>query len=76
MSAVQISEEFTVWVCYVTLTLTALALTRVAISDVLTSDLMLREISGVWCFGDKSDVDRTVTFVLHISCRWKEVRFI
>ena len=73
MSAVQIPEELTVWVCYVTL-----ALISVPTSDVLTSDLMLRGISDVWCFGDKSDVDRTVIFVFHISChfRWKEIRFI
>jgi len=43
----------------------------------IRSDL-LREISDVWCFGDKSDVDWAVTFVFHISCpfRRKELRFI
>jgi len=53
MSAVQIPAKFTVWVCCVTLALTARALTRTSLtisvptSDVLTSDLMLREISDV-----------------------------
>ena len=39
---------------------------RVYVTSVATSDVF-KEISDVWCFGDKSDVDWADIFVFHVS---------